>query len=137
MEHSLTSATGTGWERTPWHAGQSAACSLFSIAAEAQATRTSRIGDLGNRERDTSVRATGAMPRRLAGSRTRIRADRGAQVEVRQLGPGNFFTKRNTSLSLNRERRYGLTGTSTNFSPVLTRTRRSTGVERPVGTVPR
>jgi hypothetical protein len=25
MEHSLTSATGTGWERTPWHATQRAA----------------------------------------------------------------------------------------------------------------
>jgi hypothetical protein len=25
MEHSSTSATGTGWERTPWHATQRAA----------------------------------------------------------------------------------------------------------------
>ena len=25
MEHSPTSATGTGWERTPWHAVQGAA----------------------------------------------------------------------------------------------------------------
>jgi len=25
MEHSATSATGTGWERTPWHATQRAA----------------------------------------------------------------------------------------------------------------
>jgi hypothetical protein len=25
MEHSPTSATGTGWESTPWHAMQSAA----------------------------------------------------------------------------------------------------------------
>jgi hypothetical protein len=25
MEHSLTSATGTGWEPTPWHATQRAA----------------------------------------------------------------------------------------------------------------
>jgi len=25
MEHSITSATGTGWERTPWHAVQRAA----------------------------------------------------------------------------------------------------------------
>jgi hypothetical protein len=25
MEHSLTSATGTAWERTPWHATQRAA----------------------------------------------------------------------------------------------------------------
>jgi hypothetical protein len=26
MEHSPTSATGTAWERTPWHATQRAAC---------------------------------------------------------------------------------------------------------------
>jgi hypothetical protein len=26
MEHSPTNATGTGWERTPWHATQRAAC---------------------------------------------------------------------------------------------------------------
>jgi hypothetical protein len=25
IEHSLTSATGTGWEPTPWHAAQRAA----------------------------------------------------------------------------------------------------------------
>ena len=25
MEHSATSVTGTGWERTPWHATQRAA----------------------------------------------------------------------------------------------------------------
>jgi hypothetical protein len=25
MEHSITSAPGTGWERTPWHATQWAA----------------------------------------------------------------------------------------------------------------
>jgi hypothetical protein len=25
LEHSPTSATGTGWERTPWHAAQRAA----------------------------------------------------------------------------------------------------------------
>jgi hypothetical protein len=25
MEHSITSATGTGWERTPWRATQRAA----------------------------------------------------------------------------------------------------------------
>jgi hypothetical protein len=28
MEHSATSATGTGWERTPWHATQRAAWAL-------------------------------------------------------------------------------------------------------------
>jgi hypothetical protein len=29
MEHSPTSATGTGWERTPWHATQRAAWEAF------------------------------------------------------------------------------------------------------------
>ena len=29
MEHSPTSATGTGWERTPWHAVQGAAREAF------------------------------------------------------------------------------------------------------------
>jgi hypothetical protein len=32
MEHSPTSATGTGWERTPWHAVQSAACEALRKA---------------------------------------------------------------------------------------------------------
>ena len=52
------------------------ALSLFSasLAAEAQATRTPQIGYLGTGERDSGVRATGAVPRRLARSRTRIRA---------------------------------------------------------------
>jgi hypothetical protein len=30
MEHSPTSATGTGWERTPWHATQRAAWEALS-----------------------------------------------------------------------------------------------------------
>ena len=30
MEHSPTSATGTGWERTPWHATQRAASEALS-----------------------------------------------------------------------------------------------------------
>ena len=30
MEHSPTSATGTGWERTPWRAVQSAACEVLA-----------------------------------------------------------------------------------------------------------
>jgi hypothetical protein len=32
MEHSPTSATGTGWERTPWHATQRAAWEAFKNA---------------------------------------------------------------------------------------------------------
>ena len=32
MEHSPTSATGTGWERTPWHATQRAAWAAMKRA---------------------------------------------------------------------------------------------------------
>ena len=32
MEHSPTSATGTGWERTPWHATQRAAWAALDRA---------------------------------------------------------------------------------------------------------
>jgi len=32
MEHSPTSATGTGWERTPWHATQRAAWEALNRA---------------------------------------------------------------------------------------------------------
>jgi hypothetical protein len=32
MEHSPTSATGTGWERTPWHATQRAALEALKNA---------------------------------------------------------------------------------------------------------
>jgi hypothetical protein len=34
MEHSPTSATGTGWERTPWHARQWAAWETLKKAEE-------------------------------------------------------------------------------------------------------
>ena len=34
MEHSPTNATGTGWERTPWHATQRAASEALSNAVE-------------------------------------------------------------------------------------------------------
>src|SRR4029434_4891672 len=33
MEHSPTSATGTAWERTPWHATQRAACEALKQAS--------------------------------------------------------------------------------------------------------
>jgi hypothetical protein len=33
MEHSPTSATGTGWERTPWHAVQRAAWEVLKRSA--------------------------------------------------------------------------------------------------------
>jgi hypothetical protein len=35
MEHSPTSATGTAWERTPWHATQRAAWETFSGPSQA------------------------------------------------------------------------------------------------------
>jgi hypothetical protein len=34
MEHSPTSATGTGWKRTPWHATQRAAWEALERAGE-------------------------------------------------------------------------------------------------------
>jgi len=34
MEHSPTSATGTGWERTPWHATQRAAYEALNKVGE-------------------------------------------------------------------------------------------------------
>ena len=36
MEHSPTSATGTGWERTPWRAVQSAGCPFDGAAPTAE-----------------------------------------------------------------------------------------------------
>jgi len=36
LEHSITSATGTGWERTPWHATQWAAWEALKRADEGQ-----------------------------------------------------------------------------------------------------
>jgi hypothetical protein len=34
MEHSPTSATGTAWERTPWHATQRAAWEALRICTQ-------------------------------------------------------------------------------------------------------
>ena len=42
MEHSPTSATGTGWERTPWHATQRAAWAAM--------TKADVAGDVGGNE---------------------------------------------------------------------------------------
>ena len=36
MEHSPTSATGTGWERTPWHATQRAAWEALKKGEESK-----------------------------------------------------------------------------------------------------
>jgi len=36
MEHSITSATGTGWERTPWHATQRAALEALKASDQAK-----------------------------------------------------------------------------------------------------
>jgi hypothetical protein len=36
MEHSPTSATGTGWERTPWHETQRAAWEALKKGAESK-----------------------------------------------------------------------------------------------------
>ena len=36
MEHSITSATASAWERTPWHATQRAALMDSSVSPEAQ-----------------------------------------------------------------------------------------------------
>jgi hypothetical protein len=47
MEHSLTSATGTGWERTPWHATQRAAAARDEECNEALAASCRGVhGDL-------------------------------------------------------------------------------------------
>jgi hypothetical protein len=42
MEHSATSATGTGWERTPWHATQRAAWEALVANSEAIAIKAAR-----------------------------------------------------------------------------------------------
>jgi hypothetical protein len=42
MEHSPTSATGTGWERTPWHATQRAAWDALVANSEAIAIKAAR-----------------------------------------------------------------------------------------------
>jgi len=36
MEHSITSATASAWERTPWHSVQSAAWDALSKAEESR-----------------------------------------------------------------------------------------------------
>jgi hypothetical protein len=116
------------------------ALSLFSasLAAEAQATRTPRIGYLGTGNATPVSAQLGQCPDGWpvpgpGSGRSRSRcAGRSPSARAREL-----LHHEDTASSLNPERRYGLTGTSTNLSPVLTRTRRSTGVERPVGTVPR
>jgi hypothetical protein len=36
IEHSATSATGTGWESTPWHATQRAAWEVLKKAEEGE-----------------------------------------------------------------------------------------------------
>ena len=41
MEHSPTSATGTAWERTPWHATQRAAWDALKQADDGELSRTS------------------------------------------------------------------------------------------------
>ena len=41
MEHSPTSATGTAWERTPWHAMQRAAWDALKQADDGELSRTS------------------------------------------------------------------------------------------------
>jgi len=43
MEHSPTSATGTGWERTPWHATQRTAWEALARMVEAKHGRGSPI----------------------------------------------------------------------------------------------
>jgi hypothetical protein len=39
MEHSPTSATGTGWESTPWHATQRAAWDALTKGGDGQTVR--------------------------------------------------------------------------------------------------
>jgi hypothetical protein len=43
MEHSPTSATGTGWERTPWHATQRAAWEALRRASESWKTNVPHL----------------------------------------------------------------------------------------------
>jgi hypothetical protein len=42
MEHSPTSATRTGWERTPWHATQRAAWEVLVANSEVIAIKAAR-----------------------------------------------------------------------------------------------
>jgi len=43
MEHSPTSATGTAWERTPWHAAQRAAWEALKKRGKSGVTGTPRV----------------------------------------------------------------------------------------------
>ena len=80
MEHSPTSATGTGWERTPWHATQRAA---WAAAAKAYSVmswdtflrgtdKSLRIAALGVLHRDGCCGR--GLPRSLG--RTAVAGDR-------------------------------------------------------------
>ena len=55
MEHSATSATGTGWERTPWHATQRAAWEALKRGSSAQAVSPCgwRLSSLHNSKQRT------------------------------------------------------------------------------------
>jgi hypothetical protein len=53
MEHSPTSATGTGWERTPWRATQCAAWEALKKAARWARRRAFRDPTSGNIGRAT------------------------------------------------------------------------------------
>jgi hypothetical protein len=50
MEHSPTSATGTGWERTPWHATQRAAWGSLRRISRIFLLVTCRLGFRGGWE---------------------------------------------------------------------------------------
>jgi len=52
MEHSPTSATSTGWERTPWHATQRAALEALKTTTEARCSTPTliRLGALEPRD---------------------------------------------------------------------------------------
>jgi hypothetical protein len=45
MEHSPTSATGTGWERTPWHATQRAAPWHVALPGSARPRLVQAVGE--------------------------------------------------------------------------------------------
>ena len=44
MEHSPTSATGTGWEGTPWNATQRAACKALGRAGSRVRSGLTKVG---------------------------------------------------------------------------------------------
>jgi hypothetical protein len=89
MEHSPTSATGTAWEGTPWHATQRAAWAALRRAEE------------NNSKWPSTVRGEYEVIGRVLDQRGQLlRAALGfagcssAQIEVRQLGPEKFSTMR-------------------------------------------